>query len=967
MNRDQINELYSGTVFSPETQLAARARIHWICSQVQGQKALDIGCSQGIVCLLLGREGFDCIGIDIEKDAIDYALEELRKEEDIVQRRVAFQVADAAHLDFNEGAFDTVILGEVLEHLLHPEKVLQEAQRVLKEGGRIIVTVPLGLNSHPDHKRTFYPVSFLETLRPFFQTVSIDTMANNIIYCGKKEAAYDPSKISERALLLELLDVQRKSDDRYLRCEIEFAQTAQNLYEQQNKLHEQIAFHKDTNTVLKNSLNENIATHKENITALRNSLNENIASLKQQIASQQQQITAQKQQIAAQNQQNASLQSKFDDLGNELNEARAAQAGALAYQEMVFQRSARWRIGSVFVGGVRLLRGMILHPIRFSKEARQNIRQYYREVIPPPLTENITSKFETPPVEILLAYPPLGAYEEDSSEAMPAPDPDAVPLGVIMDEFTYNCLKPEARLITFRPDNWRWILEREKPRALFVESAWHGNEGAWEYKIGKYGAKTDDELLHLLAWAQAKQIPTIFWNKEDPPHYDRFIDTARLFDHVFTSDADCIPKYLNDLGHARVHALPFAAQPKIHNPLLEEPRKYSVCFSGTYYGASFPERQKDMDLLLKPALDFGLHIYDRQFGMVGPAADNYRFPDIYQSAIKGRLDYPEMVKAYKQYKVCLNVNSIKTSPTMFSRRVFELMACGTVVISTYSKGIEEMLGSDLVLFSETESDTRERLEKLLGDEDYWSNLSVRGIRKVMQAHTYRYRLNEVFELCGLDRLPFYSPSFTVIAKVQNLQEIENLRNSLVRQTYRNFNVVLLLAGPSGDAHQSRIKKVLAGLKDREPVNQLRNALKGARVDALSSHAEIDRYLSGDYVAIFNETDYYGDNYLQDYALAASYSDQYKFIGKRTHYSFANDRVELHDPAHEYVQASGVRTSTLAARRDGLTGDQLHQTIESEWFETSGDEQPILALDRFNYVRSTSPHSIPTGLAEKTNL
>ncbi|MCZ7551947.1 MAG: methyltransferase domain-containing protein [Anaerolineales bacterium] len=311
MNRDQINELYAGRIFSRETQLAARARIHWICSQVQGEKVLDIGCSQGIICLLLGREGFDCVGVDIEQDAIDYALEELKKEEDIVQRRVVFQVADAARLDFDENTFDTVILGEVLEHLVHPEKVLREAQRVLKESGRIIITVPLGLNSHPDHKRTFYPVSFLETVQPFFQTISVDTLTNYIIYCGKKEAAYDPSQISEKALLAELLSVQKKTDERNLAREIDFEQTAKNLYEQQKKLHEQIA-----------ALNSQIVSNQETNTALRNSLNENIVSLKQQITHLQWQIASQKQQIASQEQQNVSLQSKIDDLGIELNETR---------------------------------------------------------------------------------------------------------------------------------------------------------------------------------------------------------------------------------------------------------------------------------------------------------------------------------------------------------------------------------------------------------------------------------------------------------------------------------------------------------------------------------------------------------------------------------------------------------------------------------------------------------------------
>lgn len=970
MNRDQINDLYAGIIYSPETQLAARERIHWICRQVQGEKVLDIGCSQGIVCLLLGREGFDCIGVDIEEQAIEYARGELEKEEDIVRQRVAFQTADAANLEFADAAFDTVILGEVLEHLTHPEKVLQEAQRVLKEAGRVIITVPLGLNSHPDHKRTFYPLSFLETVQPFFHTISIDVLNNNMIYCGKKEAHYNIANVSDKALFEEFIGVQRQTDERNLAREVQFEATTRKLYEQEKQLREQEKQLREQEKQLREqiaSLSRQNASIQEISLDLKNSLNQQIALLNQQINVLNQQNLSLSRQIASLNGQNASLQTKIANLNEALKVQQASQAGALAYQEMVFQRSARWRIGSIFVGGLRLLREMILHPIRFSKEAGQRFRQYYREVMPPPWPEDEPGQSAISLDESMLAYPPLGAYDEVAAEDAPPDKEGAIPLGVIMDEFTYNCLRPEARLITFRPDNWRWILEREQPRALFVESAWHGNEGAWQYRIAKYANNMGDELLHLLDYARAKKLPSIFWNKEDPPHYERFIETARLFDFVFTSDADCIPRYLQDLPHARVHALPFAAQPEIHNPLLDEPRKHSVCFSGTYYGATFPERQKDMDLLLKPALDFGLHIYDRQHGMVGPGAEHYRFPEIYQPAIRGRLDYPEMVQAYKQYKVCLNVNSVKTSPTMFSRRVFELMACGTVVISTYSKGIEEMLGSDLVLFSEAEADTRRHLENLLGDEDYWAGLSVRGIRKVMEAHTYRHRLNTVFELCGLGTLPFHWPSFTVLAPVNDLQEIENLRSSLSRQSYRNFNVVLLLMDQLNGPHKSGIKRALAGWENRERVGQLRNHLNGVRVDAPSSYADISRYLRGDYVAIFNAQDYYGANYLKDYALAVNYGNQPEFIGKRTHYSSAGGKGELHDAGHEYLRVSRVRASTLAVRNEGLDPQQLRALLDMEWFAPAGEERQILGLDRFNYIHQAVPGPAPDNLVEKVGI
>ncbi|HFU76307.1 MAG TPA: class I SAM-dependent methyltransferase [Arcobacter sp.] len=46
--------------------------------------------------------------------------------------------------------FDMVLLCEVLEHLENPEEVLNEAQRVLKKGGRVIISMPFLNAIHAD-------------------------------------------------------------------------------------------------------------------------------------------------------------------------------------------------------------------------------------------------------------------------------------------------------------------------------------------------------------------------------------------------------------------------------------------------------------------------------------------------------------------------------------------------------------------------------------------------------------------------------------------------------------------------------------------------------------------------------------------------------------------------------------------------------------------------------------------------
>ena len=79
---DRVMEAYYGKLgdqFMRETQ----ARIHWICAQVKGRRILDVGCSQGIVPLLLAREGCQVTGVDTSPQAIEEAYAALRKLTDI--------------------------------------------------------------------------------------------------------------------------------------------------------------------------------------------------------------------------------------------------------------------------------------------------------------------------------------------------------------------------------------------------------------------------------------------------------------------------------------------------------------------------------------------------------------------------------------------------------------------------------------------------------------------------------------------------------------------------------------------------------------------------------------------------------------------------------------------------------------------------------------------------------------------
>jgi 2-polyprenyl-3-methyl-5-hydroxy-6-metoxy-1,4-benzoquinol methylase len=151
--RDRIAEAYLGRWGSQGTQQRARRRVDWMAASVRGPRVLDIGCSEGILAVLLARAGHRVVGVDIEPAAIAAAQRLLSDEPAPVPERVEWRIADALTVHLGAGAFDTVVLGQILEHLEDPSVMLERAFAWLKPGAQLVLTAPFGYLPHPDHRQ----------------------------------------------------------------------------------------------------------------------------------------------------------------------------------------------------------------------------------------------------------------------------------------------------------------------------------------------------------------------------------------------------------------------------------------------------------------------------------------------------------------------------------------------------------------------------------------------------------------------------------------------------------------------------------------------------------------------------------------------------------------------------------------------------------------------------------------------
>ncbi|NOJ60398.1 glycosyltransferase [Arthrobacter sp. 260] len=352
-------------------------------------------------------------------------------------------------------------------------------------------------------------------------------------------------------------------------------------------------------------------------------------------------------------------------------------------------------------------------------------------------------------------------------------------LGIIADEFTTAGLRPEINLVEVHPDRWQAELDSNPIDAMFVESAWDGNEGSWRGKVGYYDDESFADLLALLTYCRERSIPTIFWNKEDPVHFNRFRQTARHFDHVFTSDDGSIPGYLQSAGPSLVSvaSLPFYAQPKLHNPLPSlRPYSHTVSYAGSYYGDRYKKRSDQLHALLAAALPSGLTIYDRQH--LNPDSP-YKFPPDLAPHVSGGLPYAEMLEAYKAHPVHVNVNSVEQSGTMFSRRVFEVAACGGAVISGPGLGIERVFGS-VIPIAQDQRSAHALINYWMENEDARNEDAWLGMRSVFRSHTAAHRLTYVLRTAGLEIVAPALEKYALRVSNPTQETIEQLEAQSVR-------------------------------------------------------------------------------------------------------------------------------------------------------------------------------------------
>ena len=113
-----------------------RRLLQWLAPK-KGEKILDIACGDGELSLRMAAKGADVYGLDMSAEGIASA----RRLAKIAKLKCEFTVGDAEHLPFTDGFFDKLVCSSSLEHFKDDAQSLSEIHRVLRPGGKAVLTV----------------------------------------------------------------------------------------------------------------------------------------------------------------------------------------------------------------------------------------------------------------------------------------------------------------------------------------------------------------------------------------------------------------------------------------------------------------------------------------------------------------------------------------------------------------------------------------------------------------------------------------------------------------------------------------------------------------------------------------------------------------------------------------------------------------------------------------------------------
>lgn len=700
-NNDKIYEAYIGKL-GKEMQNKVKERFLWMSNMIEGEKILDIGCSSGIFDILLGREGKIITGLDIDIEAINKANELKEQEGTLVKKNIDFVCSSINEYKTKE-KYDTIILSEILEHMFYPDKIISKVTNMLKETGVLIITVPFGVNSYFDHKKSYYVADILDMVNSYYNVLEIKYFGEWIgVKCVSKDRKENIQIDTDflKKFEIEIFKKESKLEERYL-------ESLDKLKKQSNEIISLKSEVEKTKLQLNNNNILNVLVNEKKEIESKMKLIENE---KEEIESKMKLVENEKKEVESKKNIMKNENDKYkDEIVNLKKQLANMNNRKIIRLIRKYNKIKSSFFDNYLLSMFRRGKNSIIHGRKVNMEFYNDIDNLIKN-IPNSNGSNYYKKMN-------------------------------IKIGIITDEYMFNYYKDAVELVYIDYNNYQEEI-KNIDLLLFV-SCWHGmKNNDWRGMTSKEGI---DRVIEVFKFAKSLKIKIIFQTIEDPSNYSVFLPIAKEADYIFTTALEMINNYIEDTKNENVFLLDYGVNPQLHNPIGFKnnnlKKKNNVFFAGSW-APRYKERCADAITLFDGVIESNkeLVLADRNCNIRG-----YEFPTKYYKYIVPAIEHEKLQKVHKLFDWSLNLNSIKYSPTMCAMRVYELQAIGNLIISNYSMAVNNQFPN--IFIAKTPFEVAQILSSYKDIDIY--KMQVDGIRNVMSNHTVYDKLDYIFDKINL--------------------------------------------------------------------------------------------------------------------------------------------------------------------------------------------------------------------------
>ena len=144
------------------------------CELARGLDVLDIACGEGYGTMLLAKHAASAVGVDVAPEAVAHAAQKY------VCRNLRFLQGSAISIPLPASSVDVVVSFETIEHLREHDEMIGEIRRVLRPGGKLIISSPdkryytdATGHANPFHLRELYCDEFHSLLGRHFKYTTL--------------------------------------------------------------------------------------------------------------------------------------------------------------------------------------------------------------------------------------------------------------------------------------------------------------------------------------------------------------------------------------------------------------------------------------------------------------------------------------------------------------------------------------------------------------------------------------------------------------------------------------------------------------------------------------------------------------------------------------------------------------------------------------------------------------------------